>query len=111
MLRVFRENNEGIVFVTVLMIIIIMSILTISIIGLNLSQIMLSENEVERLQAEVLATGTLFYTYANQASSSPGTSISMTETLDGKNFSVWANVVNPGTGPFSTNELNISISY
>ena len=110
MLRQLRKNEKGIVFVTVLMIIIVMMVLTISIVSINVNQIMLTEGEVKRIQAEILAMGALAYTFANQLSSSPGNTISYTETLDNVTFNVVAQIGAPGSGIMNTATLNIDVT-
>lgn len=96
---------------TVLMIIIVMIILTISIISMNVNQVLVSEAEVKRVQAEILAMGALAYTFANQSSGSPGSSIIYEETLDNVTFTVNSQVSACGDCPFGTNSLNIYVSY
>ena len=57
MLRQLKANNQGIVFVTVLMIIIVMMILTVSIVSLNVTQVLRTSGEVKHVQAEYLRLG------------------------------------------------------
>ena len=111
MLKDLKKNKQGIVFVTVLMIIIVMTVLTLSVISMNVSQYMISEGEVKRIQAEVLGMGALAYILANQLSTDPSNSITYTARLDNVTFLVNAEIGGAGQGPLSTDLLNIDVSY
>ena len=111
MLKPLKSDKKGVVFVTVLMIIIAMIILTVSIISMNVNQVLISEAEVKRIQAEILAMGALAYTFANQLSNSPGGSITYTQTLDNVTFAVEADVADCPGCPLGTDSLNIYVSY
>ena len=82
MLKNLSNNNRGIVFVTVLMIIIIMTLLSINILSVNISQALIQEQEVTRIESEMLAMGALGYRL------SKGTDSSYTETFDNNTFNV-----------------------
>ena len=111
MLRQLRENERGVVFVTVLMIIIVMMALTVSIVSLNVTQVTRTAGEVKHVQAEHLALGAIPYLYANQWTASPDNTITYTETLDGTLFTVVANLSGPGLGGYNTNSLSINVTY
>jgi len=111
MLEKFKKNNKGVVFVTVLMIIMVMIILSISILSLNVSQLMTTEKEIRRIQAEVLATGAFAYILADQQNAVPTNPILLSHTLDGLAFSVTARIDPSGTGIFSTNVTTVSVDY
>ena len=111
MLRELKNNERGVVFVTVLMIILVMMVLAISVISLNVSQVMTAENEVRRQQAETLAMGAMAYTFANQLSSSPSNQFYMIQNLDGLSFNVFVNLSNTPSGPLGTSNLDITVSY
>ena len=111
MLRTLKNNKKGIVFVTVLMIIIVMMVLAISIVSMNVSQVLTTETEVRRVQAEIIAFGMLAFTFANQASSSPGSYITNTYTLDGTTYNVAATVGPAGSGILGTSNLIINVTY
>ena len=111
MLKQLKQNQKGVVFVTVLMIIIVMMVLSVSVISLNVSQVMLSENESKRIQAEILAMGALSYMFANQMSSSPSNLITDSVILDNITYNIISNVANPGGGTYGTSELNIDVVY
>lgn len=111
MLRQLRQNDHGIVFVTVLMIIIVMMVLTVSIVSLNVTQVLRTSGEVKHVQAEYLALGAIPYLYANQWTASPDNVISYTETLDGTLFTVAVNLGGPGLGGYNTNSLFVNVTY
>jgi len=91
-LRNLKNNENGIVFVTVLMIIVVIMTITVGIISLNISQVTFTEQEIQRVKSEMLAMGTLAYVFANQLTSSPSNSISLPQTLDGISYTVNASV-------------------
>lgn len=107
------KNDNGVVFVTVIVIIITMMVLVITIIGLNVSQTSLTEREVRRIKSEQLALGALAYVYANQMSPSPGNDIDLSFTLDDVDYSI---VMNIGTttpsydNSSSSKELTIEVT-
>ena len=111
MLRQLKTNNQGIVFVTVLMIIIAMMILTVSIVSLNVTQVLRTSGEIKHVQAEYLASGAIPYLYANQWTGSPDNSITYSETLDGILFTVVANLSGPGLAGYNTNTISINVTY
>ena len=108
------NNNDGVVFVTVLAVIITMMVLAVSIIGLNVSQTLVTEREVKRIKAELLAMGALSYTFANQMSDSPGNAITFNQILDGIDYDVSATLTPASSPPASSPDvqaLTISIDY
>ena len=111
MLRQLRQNERGVVFVTVLMIIIVMMALTVSIVSLNVTQVTRTAGEVKHVQAEYLAMGAIPFLYANQWTASSNNVITYTETLDGIPFTVIANLSGPGLGGYTTNNLDITVTY
>ena len=111
MLRQLKANNQGIVFVTVLMVIIVMMILTVSIVSLNVTQVLRTSGEVKHVQAEYLALGAIPYLYANQWTVSPDNTITYTETLGGVPFTVVANLGGPGLGGYNTTSLFVNVTY
>ena len=96
------KSEKGVVFITVLMIIMVMMILAISIISISVGQVMISEKQVKRLQAEMVASGALGKYFASQLNNStaPGP---YSETIDGHTFSV--NFTTSGT------QLDIDVGY
>lgn len=111
MLRSLKDNQRGIVFVTVLMVILVAMVLAVSVLSLNISQVVSTEDEVKRLQAQSLALGAIPYFYTNQLSSSSGNLMTYTETLGNTMFTVVANLSGPGLGGYQTNALTVNVSF
>ena len=111
MLRQLKHNEKGIVFITVLVLIIVMMVITISIISVNISQVLITESEVRRLQADILLMGALAYTFANQLTDTPSNDITYIQNLNGINFNIQAMIDGTSSGIFDTNEMNIVVSY
>lgn len=111
MLRQLKTNKEGIVFVTVLLIIIVMMILTVTIVSLNVSQVTRTTGEVRNIQAQYLAFGAVPYMYANQWTSTPDSTITYTETLDGRVFTVVADLGGPGLAGYNADSLQVNVTY
>ncbi len=111
MFRQLRQNDRGIVFVTVLMIIIVMMVLTVSIVSLNVTQVLRTSGEVKHVQAEYLALGAIPYLYANQWTAAPDNTITYAETLDGVLFTVVANLSGPGLAGYNTSALSVNVIY
>lgn len=103
------KNEDGVIFVTVTMIIIVMMVLTVTIISLNVSQVVTTEEETHRLQAGTLAEGILYRIVAQQQTGG-GLTYSSTYNLDGYDFVVSA--TNPGaTSIYETEDVRISVDY
>ena len=111
MLAQLKNNNRGVVFVTVLMVIIVMMVITVSILGLNISQVVMAENRVKAIQAEVLARGALDYFVMTQFSAAASNLISFSETVDNFTFNVTANLDSSGGGYHGTDPLDIQVNY
>lgn len=111
MLRELKNNERGIILITVLLIIIVMMIVTVSIVSLNVSQVTTAENEKRRLQAEVLGLGGVFYALANYQSLSPANVTTQTFNLDGFTYTVLTNLGTSGPGPQGTALLNVNVTY
>lgn len=105
MLRDLKNNENGIVFVTVLMIIVVIMTITVGIISLNVSQVTFTESEIQRIKSKMLAMGTLAYVFAKHMTATPSNSISLTETLDGITYAITANV------NYGTDDLLIEVDY
>jgi hypothetical protein len=112
MLRDLKNNNNGVVFITVLIIVIVTMILAISALSLNISQIKNTENELKHIQDELLYDGALARFLINQFSSSPSNTIIYPETVGNTTFSIVANIEG-GSGPIGSNSipLDITVSF
>ena len=64
MFKKLKNNEDGIVYITVIMIITVVTILTASIMGLNITQVNSTDNEIKRIKAQTLGEGMLAYIYS-----------------------------------------------
>ena len=90
MLKQLKNNDNGIIFITVLFIIIIMITLTVGIMSLNVSQVKTTEGDVKRIQAEAAAMGAVSRMLAVQHSDTPVDNFSYSYTLNSITFVVEA---------------------
>ena len=109
-------TQNGIVFVTVLMIIITMMIVTVTVVSLNLGQVITTEGEIQRMQAQELATGLIYYTHGttqvtNPLPANPLAIAHAAENMDGQIFTPTVNVGASGTGLDGTRLVTIRIAY
>jgi len=104
MLRNLKNNENGIVFVTVLMIVVVIMTITVGIISLNVSQVTFTEQEVQRIKTEMLAQGMVAYVYSNRMTGVANNSFIFNEVLDGINY-----VINADIAP--SEALTITIDY
>ncbi len=104
-------NSKGVVLVLVIILSIAMMIVTVGVVSTNYSKAIYSQHQIDRIKAEELAKGALWYHYTYRTlQGNPGPFVPPSETLDGKDFSV--NVANSaGAGPSGTDEVGITISY
>ncbi|MDP8212187.1 MAG: hypothetical protein P9X22_02705 [Candidatus Zapsychrus exili] len=103
MLKNLKNNENGVVFIMVIAIIMVMMVLVISVLSMNTSQVISTEDEVRRIQAETLAMGALDYSFELAENSTLGTGPLYNETIDGTVFSV--------STDFSSSDLDIDVDY
>ena len=111
MLRDLKKNHDGLVLVTVLMIIMAILVITMTMLSLNVSQVMTTEREVKRLQAETLGLGVLTYAFFNQMNNPSSTVIEDSESLDNVDYSFTAATDPAPTGPYETYPVNVTVDY
>lgn len=112
MLKDLKNNNRGIIFVTVLIIIIVAMVLSISILSLNVSQITSSEDELKRIQARMIADGALSQMIVQKMTGNPSNFLTYNETIGGTTFVITANIDSTSTGPGGVvNPLTIDVTY
>ncbi|MBF0531798.1 MAG: hypothetical protein HQL23_01740 [Candidatus Omnitrophica bacterium] len=58
-------SEKGMIFVLVIVILMVMIALALTILSLNISQTLIAENEIKRVQAEMISLGALNWTLAN----------------------------------------------
>jgi len=113
MLKNLKNNNSGVVFITVLIITMVAMILTISALSLNISQIKNTENELKYIQDELLYEGALARFLVNQFSITSSNIITYSETVGNTTFTIVANLNTAGLIPVGSNSiaLDISVSF
>lgn len=111
MFRDLKNNNRGIVFVTVLIIIIIAMVLAVSVLSLNVSQVKSTEDQLRHIQAQILSEGALARILVNQFSASPSNGIIFSETLGNTTFNVVANIDGPPLSGGASIPLNIDVTF
>ena len=101
MLQRIKNNEDGVVFVTVLIIIITTMVLAISALSLNVSQIKSTENELKYIQAKVLADGGLARIIGDQFTAAPGTTDNyiFTDPNTGTTITCDTTIDTSGVGP------------
>ena len=104
-LKKIINNEKGVVFILVISIIIVMMILAISILSINTSQVVSTEAEVRRLQAETYAMGVMDYAIALAANGTlaSGTTTIPSHEIDGTAYN--------GSISYTPPSLNISVDY
>lgn len=88
-------GTKATVLVTVIMLILAMTILSIGILSAMGSQGLLGQNQVNRIKAEQLAKGVFWKYYIQHATSGSTSSVTVTETLDGKAYTATATAAGP----------------
>ena len=109
MLRELRNNNRGIIFGTVLIIIIVAMVLAISVLSLNISQVKSSEDELKHIQARALSDGVFEQLLASKVSGNPGNTISYSEPLGNITFAVNVDIDGTGSGPVDSASVPMTI--
>jgi len=110
MLKQLRNNEKGVVFITVLMIILVMAVLTVSILSMNVSQTLLTEGEIQNVQAESLAFGGLaraYSTFAQFNRAVTGNLLWWTESVGDRDYNIVANLAVPS--PFGPDIMTLNI--
>jgi Tfp pilus assembly protein PilX len=106
----FKDNNQGVILLTVIMLIMVLSIVAVSIMSIHTSQVTTSVKVVDTIKAEELAQG-VFYQYHQQKLDGTGSTPS-SETMDGRTFAVTVNAeAGLFTGPNSTGTVSVNINY
>lgn len=111
MLKNLKSNKNGVIFITILMIIIVLMVLAVSIISLNVSQVISTEAEVKRIQAEAVAVGAVASSFAARMTNSQGGNLAYSQTFDNTTFTVNSVIDNIGGGVLNTDDLTITVTY
>ena len=109
MLKELRNNNRGIIFVTVLIIIMVAMVLAVTVLGINISQIKSSEDELKHIQARILSEGGLARMLVSKFSGAPVNVINYAETLGNTTFTIVANIDSAGASPIGSNSVPLDI--
>ncbi|HQP10196.1 MAG TPA: hypothetical protein PKV41_02290 [Candidatus Omnitrophota bacterium] len=112
MLKKLRNNDHGVIFVTVLIIIMVSMVLAVSVLSLNISQVKSSEDELKYIQAKTLAEGGLAQFLTTQWS---GTNdVSFSETIGNTTFTIVSDLSVAGTplsGTYNSLPLDIDVNF
>ncbi len=113
MLKDLKNNEHGVVFVTVLIVIITTMVLAVSILSLNISQIKSAENELRYIQAKILADGGMVQILSTQFVGTPIISNTYTETVGDTTFLIQSNITACGTCPVGSNSapLDVTVTF
>ena len=112
MFKQIKNNERGVVFVTVIMIVMVLMVLTISVLSLNMSQVTSTEQEVKRIQAELIAMGGLRYMFALQQNATALNDVHIPIQLGDFDFDVYINLdAGLNAGIFNTDQLNVTVTY
>lgn len=105
-----KKNNEsGVILLTVILVTMVLSIVAVSILSLNSSQAKSAAQVVTAIKSEQLAQGA-FYQHYQRTLEGAGTSFTSV-TLDGRNFTVSTADLGSGGTPNDTNEISVTVSY
>jgi hypothetical protein len=112
MLKNIKNNERGVIFVTVLIIIIVSMVLAVSVLSLNISQVKNSEDELKYIQAKTLAEGGLAQFLTGQWSGT--NAVSFSETLGNTTFTIISNFYTSGSAlnqTYNSLPLSIGVSF
>ena len=109
MFKKLTHNEDGVIFVTVLVIVIVTTLLAISIYSLNSSQAMLAEEEVRRIQSSLIAEGE-HVRYIGSRFEGVGYTAGV-YTISSFPFTVSPTVGAPGTGLNYSTTFSINVSF
>jgi hypothetical protein len=105
-----RNNESGIILVTVLLVTIILSILAVGILSQNVSQVKTEQSVVDQIKAEYLAKGAFNYDYQKSVTGEVGPSPSPT-VLDGKTFTITTTSTTTGCNNLTCYHSTFDIGY
>jgi len=110
-----KENQNGAVLLTVLVIIMVLTVVVISIMSVSLSQVKSGQQVIDEVKTEYLSEG-FFYKYHQEMISTGSASLPDSDTiiLDGKEFSVTGNQMASSSGdpnPNDTTRVELQIDF
>ncbi len=104
-----RNNESGVILVTVIVLTIVLSIVAIGIMSLNVSQVKTASSVVDTVRAEQLATG-LFYQDYQRRVDGGGSTLPSSIDIGGKTYTI-TRATDTTTGPNGTNQVQFNITY
>ena len=107
-LKKLRNDNSGVIMVTVLVMVLIMTVVAIGILGVNISQVSTSESVVDSIRAEQLAIGA-FYQYHQRQIEGVGNALNP-EIIDNKTYTISMNIT-AGAGLNGTDKVEVKVDY
>ncbi len=104
------RNEQGVILVTVLMVTTLMMIFVIGIISINVGQVLTGQKQIDRIKSEAIAMAAQLRMLdkLNNADETPTT---VTQSLDGKNFSATSTPAALNSGLDDTRSLSTVITY
>ena len=109
-LRKIRQDNSGVIMVTVLVLVLVMSVVAIGILGVNISQVSTSQSVVDTIKAEQLAMGAFYQYHQRRIEGLVTNSSPIPISLDGKTYTV--GVENQGNlGPNNANQIEVTVNF
>ncbi len=106
-MKFWRDNESGIILLTVVMVSIVLAIIAVAVMSTSVSQVKTGETVVDSIRAEELAKG-IFFQY-QQGEISGGHNIPSVVVIDGRQYSV--TVDNLGhSGPNETDEIRVQVN-
>ena len=102
------KREDGVILVAVIAMTIVMSILAIALMSISSSAVIANQKQIDRIKAEMLATGAFWQTYMSRANGG-AVPASVTQVLDGKSFT--ATISSATGGPNNTTSYNSTVSY
>ena len=105
MLKNLKRNKQGVVFITVLIIIIVTMVLAVTALSLNISQIQTAENELRYIQGKTIADGAFARLFVSQFTAAPATTILDVEILGNTTFAIDVALDPLGAGPAGSSSI------
>jgi Tfp pilus assembly protein PilV len=108
-LRKIRDDNSGVIMITVLVAVLVMTVVAIGILGVNITQVSTSASVVDNIKAEQLAIGA-FYRYHQQKIEGLNGALPTTEVIDNQTYQIDI-VETAGIGPNNVNQIEVTIDF
>ena len=106
----WKDNQSGVVMLTVLMVIVVMVIFTIGLLSRSVTQTVSAEKQVERIRAEQFVKGVFWQVYSTLADGK-APQATYTDTIGGKTYTATVTQGAKGSGIYQTDPYTISVNY